>query len=272
MKLTPIDIKKQEFKRTLRGYDHVEVDAFLETLSSQWELLLNEKAGMEQRIRDLEMEIQKFKQVENMLHQTLAQAQQSSTSTVENAKKEAEIIKHEAQVEATRMIDNATTKVETINQNIQHLLLQRHEIISKLKILLSSQMELLDSLQKDSENAIHINTDLKNESPNPSNGQLESRNIEPIELKEPSLEKTESTTSKPDAKSDPDNFFEPISSDNQTKPEDLPTAQTSDKPLDSDQNSLSSQTTRIEVPLEEPRKKAAPSRDLNIDDILDSLE
>ncbi|ACF13131.1 DivIVA family protein [Chloroherpeton thalassium ATCC 35110] len=150
MRLTPLDIKKQEFKRSLRGYDSVEVDAFLETLSKQWEDLLEEKERLTRRVQETEMEIQKFKQVENMLHQTLAQAQQSSTAAVENAKREAQLIKQEAQMIAEKMIEQAKNESNLIKDNIQRLQLQRHEIISKLKLLLTSQLELLESLGKDS--------------------------------------------------------------------------------------------------------------------------
>ncbi len=269
MKLTPIDIKKQEFKRTLRGYDHGEVDAFLETMANQWELLLNEKSGLEERVRSLEMEIQKFKQVESMLHQTLAQAQQSSTSTVENARKEAENIKNEAQLEATRMVDNANSKVETINQTIQRLLLQRHEIISKLKILLTSQMELLDSLHKESDN--EINHTMKDNTPKPittsetaENGfKQNSETGQPGETENGQNEVKEA---------DPDQFFEPIDLNPEKKEDSSNDGQNKSPGFASDQNSLSSQTTRITVPLEEPRKKGTSNRDLNIDDILDSLE
>ncbi|MFQ5630060.1 MAG: DivIVA domain-containing protein, partial [bacterium] len=43
MKLTPLDIKKQEFKKNLRGYDPIEVDAFLEMVANEFESLLREK-------------------------------------------------------------------------------------------------------------------------------------------------------------------------------------------------------------------------------------
>jgi|GEM_PF-749854 len=269
MKLTPIDIKKQEFKRVLRGYDHAEVDAFLETLSNQWEMLLNEKSNLEQRARNLEMEIEKFKQVENMLHQTLAQAQQSSTSTVENAKKEAEIIKHEAQVEATRLVDNANMKVETINQNIQRLALQRHEMISKLRILLTSQLELLDSLHRDSDEAISQTINSKSDYL-----QKKSTKSEDIQksIKEMSPEDFSVNTIDESDQADPDQYFQPVEPEKSESKNNLTSSQKGGANLSSQQNSLSSQTTRIEVPLDEPSKKGTSNRDLNIDDILDSLE
>ena len=35
--ITPIEIRKQSFRKSLRGYDTEEVHAFLQTLSDEWE-------------------------------------------------------------------------------------------------------------------------------------------------------------------------------------------------------------------------------------------
>ena len=43
MKITPIDISKQEFKKIMRGYDPVEVDTFLEMLGNEYENLINSR-------------------------------------------------------------------------------------------------------------------------------------------------------------------------------------------------------------------------------------
>jgi len=37
MKISPLDIRRQRFKKALRGYDSAEVDAFLEMLADAWE-------------------------------------------------------------------------------------------------------------------------------------------------------------------------------------------------------------------------------------------
>ena len=34
MKLTPLDIKKQEFKKVMRGFDPVEVDTFMDMMAN----------------------------------------------------------------------------------------------------------------------------------------------------------------------------------------------------------------------------------------------
>ena len=39
MKITPLEIRQKTFEKKLRGYDKEEVDAFLMSLSQEWETL-----------------------------------------------------------------------------------------------------------------------------------------------------------------------------------------------------------------------------------------
>lgn len=145
MKLTPIDIKKQTFNKSLRGYEPEEVEAFLGTVAKQWEELLAEQDALKRRLYELEGQVQKFKEVESMLHQTLAQAQQSTMSVVENAKREAELIRQEAQMKAAQILERAKNDAIALHDDIERLNAQKHEIVSKLRLLLSSQLDLLNS-------------------------------------------------------------------------------------------------------------------------------
>jgi cell division initiation protein len=75
MKLTPLDIKKQEFKKVLRGYDSVEVDAFLDTLSAEFADLLKQAKEMRELAIENEVQLRDYKQKERDLQQVLMQAQ-----------------------------------------------------------------------------------------------------------------------------------------------------------------------------------------------------
>ena len=51
MKLSPMDIRKQEFDSALRGYSTDDVEAFLQMVSEQWEELLDEQRRLEEQVR-----------------------------------------------------------------------------------------------------------------------------------------------------------------------------------------------------------------------------
>ncbi|MBC8042900.1 MAG: DivIVA domain-containing protein [Rhizobacter sp.] len=195
MRLTPIEIKKQEFKQGFRGFETEEVKAFLETIARQWEELVSEndklqrrlnlleddvkqklesaetnsgrrlseteqtyrerllgaEENFKRRIAELESDLQKSKQVETVMHQTIQQFQQSTSGTIENAKREAELIRKEAQIKAAQLIEQARGEVIAIGDDVQRLAMQKHEVVTKLKLLLQSQLEILSSFDTESD-------------------------------------------------------------------------------------------------------------------------
>ncbi|NTV47054.1 MAG: DivIVA domain-containing protein [Chlorobiales bacterium] len=297
MKLTPIDIKKQVFKRILRGYDPAEVDAFLETLSKHWEDLLDQNDVLKRRAQELEMEIQKFKQVENMLHQTLAQAQKSSTDVVENAKREAELIRQEAQMKASQLIDEVQSQAMTIKGDIRRLQVQRHDILNELKHLLSSQLDIVNSYEKKDVFYLTSGDQAQWQDANPSfqgKGQPVYSQVKIIEQ--------EVHQALSGHESDTDVYFRPItppsSGEKASAGTPLVTKETvvqkktevdqfsvpdaavkpvpqapvqSDEENNAPQTNAPSQTKRIEISIDS-YKSTANNNKINIDDILDSLE
>ena len=98
MKITPMEIKRQEFKKAMRGYDTVEVDTFLDMLSNEMEEAVTTNKGLKDKIIELETQLTDFKHMEKTLQQTLIQAQETSGKSIENSRREADIIIKEAEL------------------------------------------------------------------------------------------------------------------------------------------------------------------------------
>ena len=96
MKITQVDIQRQEFKRSMRGYDTVEVDTYLEVVGNTLSQLSEENETAKRRILELETELKNYKGVERTLKQTLMNVQESSNQSRENSKKEADLILKES--------------------------------------------------------------------------------------------------------------------------------------------------------------------------------
>ncbi len=255
MKLTPIDIKKQTFNKALRGYDPVEVEAFLETIAKQWEELLDDYDHAKRRLAELEGEIKKHKELEGILHQTLAQAQQSTAAVVENAKREAELIRQEAQLKAAQLIDRAKADVIALGDDVQRLNMQKHEVVSKLRLLLSSQLDLLNSFSANED--AYIVTQIAARKKMRSEDAAEDPKLSEVktppsavaeDLREPPTADMASASQPPVSNSTP------VEKQSAPKSEPLP-----------------EKTVRIDVPLD-GYKGSSAKRAMNIDDLLDSLE
>lgn len=249
MKLTPIDIKKHTFNTGFRGFAPEEVEAFLDTVSRQWEELLDELDRAKRRIAELEGETRKYKDVESMLHQTLAQAQQSTNSVIENAKREAELIRQEAEIKSQQLIERAKLEVSAMGDDVRRLEAQKRELIAKLRMLLSSQLELLNAFSDDEESFILQ--------------QFANKKL----LSEQKAAQTETPTPPAAApvsqESSPDSLNKPLA-------ESAPMQSLEKETLSPEPTP--SQTVKIEVPVEPNHKSAVGKKTINIDDILSGLE
>ncbi len=57
LRITPLDIYQQEFKRVLRGLDPDEVEDFLERVADDYEQVLRENATLKKQIESLESQL-----------------------------------------------------------------------------------------------------------------------------------------------------------------------------------------------------------------------
>ena len=89
MKLTALEIKQQEFEKSLRGYDKDEVQAFLNLVSNEWEHLVSKNRELEERIETLEEKLKHYERVEEALHETLQTAKESAEQKLTSARKDA---------------------------------------------------------------------------------------------------------------------------------------------------------------------------------------
>jgi cell division initiation protein len=147
MKITPLDIKKQEFKKVLRGYDPVEVDTFMDMLANEYEDLLKIQKEMRDRVVELEVQLKDYRQIEKVLQQTLLQAQEATGRTYESARREAELIVKEGEQKAAKVVEQANSDLARMNNEILQLWTRKESLIGRLRVLLSSELDLIKILE-----------------------------------------------------------------------------------------------------------------------------
>jgi cell division initiation protein len=151
MKLTPLDIKKQEFKKVMRGYDAVEVDTFMDMMANEFEDVLKHQKELRDKALELETQLKDYKQIEKTLQQTLLQAQEATSKTYESARREAELITREAELNAAKLLDQARTDLARLTNDLQQLKSKRDSLIGRMRVLLSSELDLIKTLEMGSE-------------------------------------------------------------------------------------------------------------------------
>jgi cell division initiation protein len=147
MKITPLEIKRQQFKKGMRGYDRVEVEAFLEMLSNEVEDLLRANKELKEKTIELETQLLDYRNMEKTLQQTLMQAQEASGKSIENSRKEASLIVQDAELKASQIVERARLDFAHAKEEIAILKARKESILSKLKVLLKSEIDLLSALE-----------------------------------------------------------------------------------------------------------------------------
>jgi cell division initiation protein len=114
MKITPLEIRQKLFEKALRGYDKDEVNAFLMSLSQEWERAQDEVKEMKIKLEATEREVTKLREVESSLYNTLKTAEDTGSNMIEQANKTAELHMRETQLKAEAMINEAKSKARDI--------------------------------------------------------------------------------------------------------------------------------------------------------------
>ena len=149
MKLTALEIKQQQFEKSLRGYDPAEVQSYLNLVASEWEHMVGKVRELETQVDKMNNKLKHYERVEEALHETLQTAKSSAEEKLSGAKKEANIIREKAEMEAETIIKDAIQERREIRQNIMQLIDKREEIIRSIKSYLENTRESLDQFAQD---------------------------------------------------------------------------------------------------------------------------
>ncbi len=120
MKITPIEIRQKTFEKVFRGYDKEEVDAFLQTLSQEWERVNGDIREHKVKLEIAEKDVNKLREMESSLFRTLKTAEDSNNNLLEQSKKEVELKVKEAQLNAEEILADARTQAKAIIQKAEY--------------------------------------------------------------------------------------------------------------------------------------------------------
>jgi cell division initiation protein len=148
MPITPLEIRKQEFRKALRGYDPHEVKSFLEMVSTELENLMRENASLSERVKDLDGKIEDYRRMEKILQDTLTTTQRAADELKNGAKKEAETIIANARVEVQKYLKESQSDLARIKEETKMIEHQRLLMVSEFRGLLESYLKLLERLEK----------------------------------------------------------------------------------------------------------------------------
>ncbi len=145
MPLTPQDINKKEFKRTMRGYHTEEVDDFLDQVTRDYEGSLRELSATREQVVKLEDKLTHYYKLEQTLHGALIVAQETAEEVKNSARKEAQLLVKEAEVRAEKIVEDAIATARKMAGEYQEVQKQAEIFRGRLRALLQAQLEMISS-------------------------------------------------------------------------------------------------------------------------------
>lgn len=143
MKITPQDIHNQEFKRSLRGYDMDEVDAFLQQIADELETVVSENGRLKDQVKELRLRMDEYEKKDELLEKTLVAAQQATEQMKEASRKEVEAASKAARAEAAKILEDARTELTETGQRLRDMKRYHYDFIIQYKALLDRHYRLL---------------------------------------------------------------------------------------------------------------------------------
>lgn len=147
MKLTALEIKQQQFEKSLRGYDPAEVQSFLNLVSSEWEHMTGKIRELETQVDKLNDKLKHYERVEEALHETLQTAKSTAEEKLVASRKEAKLVEEKAEMEAEAIINDAHRQRREVRQQIIKLTDKREEIIRNISTYLENTKTSLEQFK-----------------------------------------------------------------------------------------------------------------------------
>ncbi len=148
--LTPLDIENKKFqKQMMNGYNVDEVDDFLDEITVDYEKLYKDNTELRAEIERSKSDLEKYKNIEQTLQNTLVMAQKTADDIKNNAQDEADNIIKNARSKMQESVDELTKESETRKREFAETKKQFDIYRAKMEALLISQLELLKDMKED---------------------------------------------------------------------------------------------------------------------------
>jgi len=150
MKITPMDIQRQAFATRFRGLDPDEVRGYLTLVAEELAAVERERSELDQQVKHMEGLLEEHRQREGILKSTLLTAQKASDDIREGARRQAEALVKESELQADKLLELAQSRAHEVESGILELRAQRTGLRTDIRALITRLTSMLD-LQEEAE-------------------------------------------------------------------------------------------------------------------------
>lgn len=138
--LTPLDVRRYDFGKSLRGYDPERVEQFREQVATELERLSRQIQDLESKARGFNDQLRQFRERDKALNDALVSAQQLRTDIREQTEREAQLIIREARSTAERQSEEARSDLRRIEEALVSMERSRRAFLAQLRVICERQL------------------------------------------------------------------------------------------------------------------------------------
>jgi DivIVA domain-containing protein len=138
--LTPLDVRRYDFGRALRGYDPERVEQFRTQVAEELERLTRMTQELEAKAKGFHEQLRAFRERDKALNDALVSAQQLRGEIREQSEREAQLILREARGEADRIVEGSRGEIRHLQSHIVELERARRNYLAQLRVMVERQL------------------------------------------------------------------------------------------------------------------------------------
>jgi DivIVA domain-containing protein len=150
MDLTPLDVrkKKEDLRRSVRGYDVGQVDSFLDLVAERMEQLVQSELRLSEQVEVLREQLAAFQERERALNEALVTAQELREEARAQAEKAADLRLREAEQAAADVTKSAERAVDDSRRALNELKTRRSGFLRALRTTLERFLDEVEQEQQ----------------------------------------------------------------------------------------------------------------------------
>ena len=145
--LTPLDVRRYEFGRVMRGYDPERVDQFREQVADELERLTRLNQELEQKARGFHDQLKSFRERDKALNEALVSAQQLRSEMRDQSERESQLVLREAQAQADSILANAQGDIRRAEDELAALDRFRRNYLTQLRVFVERQLAEINAAE-----------------------------------------------------------------------------------------------------------------------------
>lgn len=145
--LTPVDVRRYDFGSAMRGYDRARVDQFRTQVADELERLTRQNGELESKARNFHEQLKHYRERDKAINEALISAQQLREDVKEQAAREADLMRREAEASAQQIVEGARQQILALQAELDALDRTRRSYLAQLRAIAERHLAEADALQ-----------------------------------------------------------------------------------------------------------------------------